>query len=207
MSEENRVSELHQVALRAGVFQVIEREAKAAKEAAKAELVAALPFGDTIAGRYGDEVLCKASWSKGSSKIVVVNEAALIAWVKEQHPTEIVESVNPAYMKTLKAVGENVIDGDGEVVPGVEVVTGSPTLSVRSEKNALELVAEMVAAGRVSLTELKELTAAAEADEGAAESMSYSLAEVRNGTGWPKDVRFIAQSGSEADVIDGEVVE
>ncbi|WUT94725.1 hypothetical protein SUAREZ_77 [Mycobacterium phage Suarez] len=40
---------------------------------------------------------------------------------------------------------------------------------------------------------------AAEADEGAAEPMSYSLAEVRNGTGWPKDVRFIAQSGSEAD--------
>ncbi|AAN02012.1 gp80 [Mycobacterium phage Corndog] len=39
----------------------------------------------------------------------------------------------------------------------------------------------------------------AEADEDAAEPMSYSLAEVRNGTGWPKDVRFIAQSGSEAD--------
>lgn len=152
------MSDLHSAALRAGVFQVVEREAKAAKEAAKAEL-AGLPFGDSVAGRVGDELLCKASWSKGREKVVVTDERAFVAWVKEHHPTEIVESVNPAYVKALKTVGESLVDAHGEVVAGVEVQVGAPSLTVRSEKNALDLVARLVAEGRVSLDGLKELTA------------------------------------------------
>lgn len=151
------VSDLHSAALRAGVFQVVEREAKAAKEAAKAEL-AGLPFGDSVAGRVGDELLCKASWSKGREKVVVTDERAFVAWVKEHHPTEIVESVNPAYVKALTTVGGSLVDANGEVVAGVEVQVGAPSLTVRSEKNALDLVNQLVAEGRVTLDGLKELT-------------------------------------------------
>lgn len=158
--------DLHAIALRAGVFQVVEREAKAAKEEARAELIAALPFGDSVAGRVGDDLLCKASWSKGSQKVVVTNERAFLAWVKENHPTEIVESVNPAYLTSLKQVGDVVIDKDGQVADGVEVVTGKPSLSVRSEKGALELVAKMVAEGLVSLDGLKELVGTSPVIEG-----------------------------------------
>lgn len=166
MSEENTVSDLHAVALRAGVFQVVEREAKAAKDAAREELIAALPVGDAVAGRYGDELLCKASWSKGSEKVVVVDEAAFLSWVKEHHPTEVVvtESVNPAYLSALKKVDGALVDNDGQVADGVQVVVGKPTLSVRSEKGALELVARMVAEGQVSLGALKELTEAPESE-------------------------------------------
>jgi len=149
--------DLHQAALRAGVFQIIEREAKAAKDAARADLMAALPFGDSVAGRVGEEILAKASWSKGSRKVVVTDERAFLEWVRENHPTEIVESVNPAYLASLKQVGDVLVDKDGQVADGVEVVTGNPSLSVRSEKQALELVARMVAEGRVSLDGLKEI--------------------------------------------------
>ena len=165
MSKENEV-DLHAIALRAGVFQVVEREAKAAKEEARAELIAALPFGDSVAGRYGNDLLCKASWSKGSQKVVVTNERAFLEWVKKNHPTEIVESVNPAYLTSLKQVGDCVIDKDGQVADGVEVVTGKPSLSVRSEKGALELVAQMVAEGLVSLDGLKELVGTSPVIEG-----------------------------------------
>lgn len=160
MSEEKRVSSLHDVALRAGVFQVVEREAKAAKDAAKAQLVSLLPFGDTVAGRVGDDILCKASWSKGSQKITVTDPTAYLAWVKECHPTEVVESVNTAYTSSLKAVDGVVIDADGLPVDGVEVISGNPSLSVRSEKQALALVQQLVADGRVSLDAIKELTTA-----------------------------------------------
>jgi hypothetical protein len=34
----------------------------------------------------------------------VTDEAALLAWVKEHHPTEIVESVNTAFIKTFGVV-------------------------------------------------------------------------------------------------------
>lgn len=195
--------DLHALALRAGVFGVVEREAKAAKDAAREQLMAALPFGDTVAGRVGDEIVCKAGWSKGSSKLVVTDERAFLEWVKENHPTEVVESVNSAYLASLKQVEGTVIDADGLPVDGVEVVTGKPSLSVRSETNALEIVARMVADGQVTLGGLKELAAAPEVQ-------SYSLAEVRNGTGWPNGVRFVAQVDAppvDDDVIDAEVVE
>ena len=160
MSQEKHMGDLHEVALRAGVFQVVEREAKAAKDAARAELTALLPFGDAVAGRIGDEVLCKASWSKGSQKIVVVDEQALLAWVKECHPTEIVESVNAAYVKSLKAVDGVVIDADGLPVDGMAIKVGDPSLSMRSEKNALELVQQLISDGRVTLDAIKELATA-----------------------------------------------
>lgn len=165
MSEENKV-DLHAVALRAGVFQVVEREAKAAKEEARAELIAALPFGDSVAGRYGDEILCKASWSRGSRKVVVTNERAFLEWVKEHHPTEVVESVNPAYLASLKQVGDVVVDKDGVVADGVEVVQGKPSLTVRSEKEALQLVTRMVSEGIVSLGALKEIVGTSPVIEG-----------------------------------------
>lgn len=160
------MTDLHALALRAGVFQVVEREAKAAKEEARAELMAALPFGDSVAGRYGNEILCKASWSKGSRKVVVTDERAFLEWVRENHPTEIVESVNPAYLASLKQVGDVLVDKDGQVADGVAVVTGNPSLSVRSEKGALELVAQMVAEGRVSLDGLREIVGTSPVIEG-----------------------------------------
>lgn len=146
---------MHSAALRAGVFQVIEREAKTAKDAAKAEL-SGLPVGDTVAGRVGDEVLCKVAWSKGREKLVVTDERAFVEWVKLHHPTEIVESVNPAYTAGLARVGQVAVDADGVVVDGVEVVAGEPFLSVRSEKAALGLVERLVSEGRVSLSGVQQ---------------------------------------------------
>lgn len=193
MSEEKQVSDLHQTALRAGVFQVIEREAKAAKDAAREALTVLLPYGDTVAGRVGDDLLCKAGWSKGSTKAVITDQAAFLAWVKEHHPTEVevVESVNDAYVKSLKTVDGVVIDKDGLPVDGMEVVTGKPSLSVRSEKNALDLVQQLIDEGRVTLDAIKELPAKPLACPHCDEEPCLCADIV----------------ASEADVIDAEVVE
>ncbi len=156
------MTDMHSVALRAGVFHVVEREAKAAKESAKAELAGLLLAGDTVAGRVGDEILCKASWSKGSARVVVTDEKAFTAWVKEKHPTEIVETVNPAYIKALKQIDGALVDAAGEIAPGIEVQVGDPSLSVRAEKGALEIVDKLIAEGRFSLGGLTELSAEAE---------------------------------------------
>lgn len=149
------MSELHDAAMRAGVFQVIEREAKAQKDAAKAEL-AALPVGDAVAGRVDGEVLCKASWSKGREKVIVTDERALLEWVKQHHPTEVVESVNPAFLKTFGVV-EGQVHWQGEPVDFMEAVQGEPYVTVRSEKNASELVAKLLRGGMVALDGVGEL--------------------------------------------------
>ena len=146
------MTDLHDSALRAGFWGYIETRAKALKDVARHEL-RALPFGDSKAAKVDGQILCKASWTKGRQSLVVTDPAALLAWVKENHPSEVVvaESVNEAYVKTFKAVGGIVIDGQGEPVPGMEVKASEPTITVRSEKEAPFLVAQLLSSGAVTL--------------------------------------------------------
>jgi hypothetical protein len=142
-------------ALRAGVWQTVEKRAGELKNQAREEL-RALPFGDTVAGKHGDQVLCKASWVKGRQTITVADQQALLAWVKEHHPTEIVESVNPAFMKTFTAV-DGVVIWQGEPVDFMEVKQSDAYVTVKGNDETPFLVAQLFAAGALSLDGVREL--------------------------------------------------
>jgi hypothetical protein len=152
------MSNLHDAALRAGVWQVIEQRAKALKDAAKAELQA-LEVGDTVAGKVDGQVVAKATKTSGREKIVVTDERALLEWVKREHPSEVVEAVNPAYVRSLDIVDGHAIDAQGGVVPGVEVHSGEPYVMVRRGKDAEQLVAELFTSGRLSLDGIRSIEA------------------------------------------------
>ena len=66
--------------------------------------------------------------TKVSQRGVVTDEDALLAWVTEHAPEEIVRSVRPAFLRRLtdsaKRHGVAVLP-DGTVVPGVEALPGS----------------------------------------------------------------------------------
>jgi hypothetical protein len=155
------MSDMRDAAARAVVFQVLEQAAKQHKDAAKAELSMMEP-GDTLAGKWDGQLLGKATMTTGRSKIVVTDEKKLIEWLQYHHPDEIVMSINPAYLRLLesraKEVG-GVIDGQGEVIPGLELVNGDPYVSVRKEKDAPFVVAQLLSGGRIQLDGLKELEA------------------------------------------------
>lgn len=158
VEREKQVSdEIREAALVAGAMQYVEKRAGELKNHAR-EVLKALPFGDTVAGKHDDKVLCKASWVKGRQKITVTDDAALLAWVKEHHPTEIVESVNPAFMKTFTAVGDQVI-WQGEPVDFMRVEYGDPYISVKGNDETPFLVAQLLSGGRLSLDGMKELEA------------------------------------------------
>lgn len=149
------VNELRDAALRAAVWQTVEAKAKEQKDFARQDL-AGIPVGETVAARWNGELLAKAAMAKGKTRMVVTNEAALVAWVKAHHPTEIVEAVNKAFLTSLEARAKDlglgaVIDSQGEVIPGVEIATGDPVVSVRKEKGAEQLVADMLTSGRITL--------------------------------------------------------
>ncbi|MGE2733804.1 hypothetical protein [Mycolicibacterium vaccae] len=159
--------QLRDAAFRAAVWSTIEAKAKEQKDAARAEL-SSIPVGETIAARWGDRILAKAGMSAGRSKLVVTDLQKLLAWVKANHPTEVVETVNSAWLKTVEAKAKElgigaVIDSQGEVIPGVEILSGAPTVSVRREKNTDDIIGELFSAGRVSLEGIN--TAAIEAAE------------------------------------------
>ena len=151
----SKTDEHREAAFQAAVWQTIEAKAKQKKDEARARL-GDVPVGETVAGRWDGQIIAKATMAKGKKRLVVTDDRALLAWVKEHHPTEVVEAVNPAYIKTIeaKAISEGlgaVIDSQGVVIPGVEVQTSDPTVSVRREPGAEEIIAELFAAGRVSM--------------------------------------------------------
>jgi hypothetical protein len=141
------------------VYQIIEQAAKARKDEARAQLSALEP-GDTLAAKWDGQLLGKATMTTGRTKLVVTDEAKLLEWLQKNHPTEIVITPNPAYLKALETMARDVgavIDNQGEIVPGVELVHGDPYVSVRKEKDAPFVVAQLLSGGRVSLDGIKEL--------------------------------------------------
>ena len=151
--------DLRDAATRAVLWQIIEQAAKARKDEAKAEL-AQLEPGDTVAGRWGDQMLGKATKTAGRTKLVVVDEEKLITWLQYNHPEEIVISPNPAYMRQIEERARSLgqpVDGEGELVPGVELVAGEPYVSVRKQPDAPFVVAQLLSAGRIALDGLKEI--------------------------------------------------
>jgi hypothetical protein len=152
---------MRDAAARAVVFQVLEQRAKQLKDEAKAELSQMQP-GDTIGGSWDGQLLGKATMTTGRSKIVVTDEQKLLEWLQYNQPDEIVMSINPAYLRLLESRAKEVgavISSDGEVIPGLEIQTGTPYVSVRKEKDAPFVVAQLLSGGRVSLDGIKELEA------------------------------------------------
>lgn len=142
--------QLRDAAFRAGVWQFIEQRAKAMKDEAKAELLALEP-GDRVAGKWHGQSVATATMSDPDPKIAVRHGDQFLEWVRSHHETEVVESVNPAFMNRLKIVDGHVIDAVGEIVTGVEVVPGKPYVSVRKADGAPDVIAELFRTGAVGL--------------------------------------------------------
>lgn len=146
------MSDLRDAALRAAIWGVIADAAKERQSEAKQEL-AGMESGDTIAAKLDGRLVGKASLTSGRSKLVVTDERKLLEWVKEHHPTEIVEAVNPAFMQTFGTV-EGLAHWQGEPVSFLTVAEGAPYITIRKDPNAADVVADLLASGRVSLEAL-----------------------------------------------------
>lgn len=156
---------LRDAAFRAFIYQTLEARAKQLKDEARAEL-SAIPVGETVAATHGGCLLAKASMSRGKTKLVVTDPAVFTAWVLLHHPSEVVSTVNPAYVKAIEARAKElglgaVIDTNGVVVPGVEIQESAPTVSVRKERDldALTVVGQLLRDGAVSLDGVKAIEA------------------------------------------------
>ncbi len=104
--------------------------------------------------------------AKAAESWRVVDQAALLEWVKLNRPTEVIttEQVRPAYVTALlaqvKADG-GVADDNGELieVPGVECKLGEPTLQVKPNHDATRLIEAAWAAGTLTMQDLAAIEA------------------------------------------------
>lgn len=96
------------------------------------------------------------SVAAGRVSAKVVDQGAFTAWVADRYPFELVQQVRDAFARKLldaaAAVGVPVDTVTGEVIPGVEVSTGEPFLTVRPTAAAKDRMRETLrASGLLSL--------------------------------------------------------
>lgn len=156
------------VAIMAGTL--ITSELKSKDE--RAELLGIMTDDDVqqVPVRDADGVeLGKASLCDATAKAKVVDEAALLAWVKENRPDQIRETVEPAYVKALlKAVDAEGVAADettGEVIPGLELVDGKPFVKVTPNPVARDRMSELIGeSGLLQLTKARRVVDVPEPD-------------------------------------------
>lgn len=150
------MTEVQAAARRITVFRALESIVKEQIDDAKAAALKAMVAdgAERVAARDDAGVkLASVSLSAGRIKARVVNERALLEWVKHNHPTEVVETVRPSYLKALldsavaKAESDDdpAVGPDGEVLPGVELTRGQGYVSVLSSAVAKERMRAVLA--------------------------------------------------------------
>lgn len=105
-----------------------------------------MDIGDAKAASLPDGTrLGKVTKASGKQTPQVVDEHAFLTWVQQNHPSEIQESVRPAFrdkiLGTVKVHGQAVDDSTGEIVPGIELRLGDPYISFRSEHGYVDAIA------------------------------------------------------------------
>lgn len=137
----------------------IAAEDRRLREEMCAELVVGERYSGLLDPADRESLLGFVQLTKARETAAVTDQAALLAWVEEHCPGEVIttRSVRPAFVTALlgsvKADGGWIDPGTSELleVDGIEVRTGTPTLTVKPTAEADQLVAEALAARRLRL--------------------------------------------------------
>lgn len=119
--------------------------------------------GERKAAVVDGTVLGHVTMAKGRKTARVANEAAVLAWVKAHHPSEVevTEQVRPAFLKALlddAAKKGAFIDSDGVVIDGlITVVEGEPYPMSKLADDADISIAGLLGRGALGVNGLKAL--------------------------------------------------
>lgn len=95
--------------------------------------------------------MASVGYSNGRKTAKVTDPAAALRWCLHAYPDEIVKAVNPAFLKALTdyaqkmcAVGEPGVDPrTGEILDFIEVVQGSPYVTVTTTDEGVQRMAAL----------------------------------------------------------------
>lgn len=165
-TQEERLLAGRQVFIRA-----IQAEVAAVDKDARERLEHRIGVDEKVAAELADGTrIGSVKRTKVSKTAKVTDYAALLAWVKQHRPDEVVvkESVSDAFVSwaktSAKKHGAAVVEATGEVVPGVELSEGSASYVPEFDEDMLPLLraryAELVSKGYLSLPSADQAEAA-----------------------------------------------
>lgn len=132
------------------VLRWLEAEVKDAATSARYILEPQVGEGERIRAELPDgTAVGTVTVGKAGEYATVIDERALLDWVRKNKPTEVVESVNPAYLTRLKDQvkkhGHAFDEATGEIIPGIEMKLGSPSWRPIVDKTQVPLLRSKLA--------------------------------------------------------------
>ena len=156
-----------ELALALAVSTVISDYASDQKDALRSELLLTLNElgADSATAELNGTRVAKSAIVAPSRKAVVSAPATFLAWVVENYPEEVLQSVRDTFQKWVL---EKAVEADediavhpetGEMIPGVRFVAKSSYISTRFEKGGREAVVDALRDGRISISSALTLPA------------------------------------------------
>lgn len=147
------MTDVRGLAVQAVALKVLSERVKERSDAVKAELAASLDVGDRKTATLDDSTkVGSISYAAGKTSAKITNDRALTEWVAERYPDEIMTQVRPAFLTSLleaaKKAGAAVDVQTGELLPGVELGTSQPYLSVRPDPAGIPALVDAIRASR-----------------------------------------------------------
>jgi hypothetical protein len=153
-------AEERKLAGRAVFAKIIADEVRAVAEAVKAEVKNRLVPGEHVTATLADGTrIGKVTLTEVPRTADIVDERALIDWLLEHRPDEVVPQVRPSFLEHLrrqvKEHGHAFDETTGEVIPGIELGEGTPGFRPAPSEEGRALVKarlnELLAGGLLEL--------------------------------------------------------
>jgi hypothetical protein len=131
------------------VLRALADRVAAALVAAKADTLAAMEVGERLVVKVGDQPVGTVTLAHGRVAARITDPRALLAWVKANHPTEVVttQEVRSSFVTALLKRAKD----SGEVIPGIDVSQGDPYLLAPVDDVAAAVIGAAWADGSLSL--------------------------------------------------------
>ena len=134
------------LSLKLAAISLLADQAKRLKDELRADLQAQMNElgADRVKAELGDEVIAYITTSKPKFKWVVQNQRQFVHWVKENIPSEIVESVRESSVEAILSKfnyeDDVVIDPNGEIVDWLVGSESEPYLTTKFHGDGRELL-------------------------------------------------------------------
>lgn len=134
------------------IVKALETRVKDVKDTVTTALLEQMGPGDSKGAVLDDDTrLGRATYNDGRLSVVVEDEALFTKWVRENHPTELVEQVRPSFRDRVL----NEAKTSGELPPGVNIRQGDPFITYRGLKGSEEAISRLWATYGPSLLQIE----------------------------------------------------
>ena len=149
--------------LKLAAVSLIADEAKKAKDRLRAELQEEMDNlgADRVKAELGDEVVAYITTSKPKFKWEITSDRKFLEWVKQNMPTEIIETVRPstveAILEKLRYVDDLIIAPNGEVIDWAIGSESSPYLTTKFSGDGRETLRSAIVGNSIDARKVLEL--------------------------------------------------